>query len=143
LGTGTAIYQGNGFWGAYNTTTNTFLHDFLDSGFNSSNNSSNFVAFDNSLGVPALNNVANFGVYTIEITTGALAPSQGNVGLVDVQIPGGLPLGSILVALDDNGDSTVWTNAGGVNQRRVPEPATLALLGLAFAGMGFARRKLN
>jgi hypothetical protein len=143
LGTGSATYQGNGFWGAYNTTTNTFLNVFLDSGFNNSNNSSNFVAFDNSLGIPALNNVANFGVYTIAITTGPLAPNKGKVGLVDIQIPGGLPVGSILVALDDNGDSTVWTNAGGVN-RRVPEPATLALLGLAFVGMGFTRRrKLN
>lgn len=140
LGTGSATYQGNGFWGAYNTTTNTFLHDFLASGFNSSNNSSNFVAFDNSLGIPALNNVVDFGVYTIAITTGPLAPNKGNVGLVDIQIPGGLPVGSILVALDDNGDSTVWTNAGGVNHR-VPEPGALALLGLAFAGIGFARRR--
>jgi len=144
LGSGTATYQGNGFWGAYNTTTNNFLSNFLDSNFNSSNNSTNFVAFDNSLGIPALTNVVDFGVYTIAITTGPLAPAGGKVGLVDIQIPGGLPDGSILVALDDTPDSsTVWTNAGGVNQgnRSVPEPASLTLLGAALLASSLFRRK--
>jgi hypothetical protein len=144
LGSGTATYKGNGFWGAFNTTTNNFLSAFLDSNFNSSNNSTNFVAFDNSLGIPALNNVVNFGVYTIAITTGPLAPNKGKVGLVDIQIPGGLPTGSILVALDDTPDSsTVWTNAGGVNQgpHSVPEPASLALLVTGFAALKISRRK--
>ncbi len=143
LGSGSATYQGNGFWGAYNTTTDTFLSDFLDSNFNNSNNSSNFVGFDNSLGIPALNNVVDFGVYTIAITTGPLAPNKGKVGLVDIQIPGGLPDGSILVALDDNGDSTVWTNAGGVNQghHSVPEPASLTVLGAGLLALRLSRRK--
>jgi hypothetical protein len=48
----------------------------------------------------------DFGVYTIGITTGPLAPKKGKVGLVDIQIPGGLPDGSILVALDDTKDSS-------------------------------------
>jgi hypothetical protein len=135
LGSGSASYN-NGFWGAFSTTPiSNKLNAFLDSNFSNSNNAMNFVAFDNSLGITA----ADFGVYTIAITTGPLT-GKGNVGLVDIQIPGGLPLGSILVALDDNLDSTVWTNAGGVN-RRVPEPATLALLGLAFAGMGLSKRR--
>jgi len=137
LGSGTATYQGAGFWGTYNTTTNKFLNAFLDSNFNNSNNSSNFVAFENSLGI----NAAVFGVYTIAITTGPLAPNNGKVGLVDIQIPNGLPNGSILVALDDTpNSSTVWTNAGGVNHS-APEPTSLALLGLGLAGLGWSRRK--
>jgi PEP-CTERM motif len=151
LGSGTAAYNGNGFWGPYDTTTNTFLNAFLDSSFNNSNNSSNFVAFDNSLGVPALTDVVDFGVYTIAITTGPLAPNKGKVGLVDIQIPGDLPDGSILVALDDNLNSTVWTNAGGVNQPSiipdipadVPEPASLAILSAGLVAFGLFRRKVR
>lgn len=99
------------------------------SGFNSSNSTSNFVAFDNSLGVAGLNNVANWGVYTYVITTGALSPSGSNNPLVDISIPGGEAQGSIFAALTDHGDSTVWTNAGGVNGTTVPEPTALMLLG--------------
>jgi hypothetical protein len=144
LGSGTATYQGNGFWGAYNTTTNAKLSAYLDSNFNSSNNSSNFVAFDAGLGIPALSNVSEFGVYTIAITTGPLAADKGKVGLVDIQIPGGLPDGSILVALDDNLDSTVWTNDAGVNQGSmpsVPEPSALLCLGTALVGLGLMYRR--
>jgi len=136
LGSGTATYQGNGFWGAYDTATHKFLSEFLDSNFNSSNNTSNFVAFEESLGI----DVTGFGVYTIAITTGPLAPAKGKVGLVDIQIPGGLPRGTILVALDDTpNSSTVWTNDAGVTTTTVPEPTTLALLGITFAGIGWAR----
>lgn len=104
-------------------------------GFNNSLNSTNFDAFDNSVGVtPTI-----FGVYTWTITTGALSGS--NNPLIDFSIPGGELNGSIFAALTDNGNSTVWTNSGGVE---TPEPATLALLaiGLLLAGLVVRKRQL-
>jgi hypothetical protein len=135
---GTASYAGNGFWGDITGST-TKLAAFLDSNFNSSNNMPNFLGFDSGLG---LSGVTEFGVYTFAVTTGPLAPNKGNVGLVDIQIPGGLPQGSIAVALDDNLDSTVWTNDAGVNvgsTSPIPEPATMLLMGTALFGLGLGR----
>jgi hypothetical protein len=62
---------------------------------------------------------------------------MSKVGLVDIMIPGGLPQGSIAVALSDNLNSTVWTNDGGVNLVPAPPighglPVLLAVGGLLF-----------
>jgi hypothetical protein len=142
LGSG-STYQGNGFWGDFTGNTGSAkLSGFLSSEFNNSNNGSNFSGFDASLGIPALSNVPQWGVYTFAITTGALT-GHGSNGLVDIMIPGGLPLGSIAAALSDNGDSTVWTNDGGVNA--VPAPSIghgLAIL-LAVGGVLFGAKLLE
>ncbi len=140
LGSGTATCTaGEGFWGDFTGSPSAFLSDFLDSSFNSSNNFTNFTGFDASLGVPSLSSVTNYGVYTFAITTGALTPDKGSKPLVDIMIPGGLPQGSILAAIDDNLDSTVWTNDGGVNSA-VPEPSSLILIGAGLLGMIVKRR---
>jgi hypothetical protein len=141
LGSGMGTYKGNGFWGDFTAAPGSpKLSDFLDSNFNSSNNGPNFTGFDASLGVPSLANVTQYGVYTFAITTGPLS----SFGLVDIMIPGGLPQGSVAVALDDNLDSTVWTNAGGVNTAAppaVPEPASLSLLSAGLIGLGILFRR--
>jgi hypothetical protein len=145
LGAVRGTYKGNGFWGDFTAAPGSpKLSDFLDSNFNSSNDGPNFVGFDASLGVPSLASVTQYGVYTFAITTGPLAPSSGKVGLADIMIPGGLPQGSIAVALDDNLDSTVWTNAGGVDTPTpptIPEPASLSLLSAGLISLGILYRR--
>jgi hypothetical protein len=145
LGSGSLMYKGNGFWGEFTGSTGSSkLSGFLSSEFSNSLNGANFNAFDATLtGQPSLQNVTEWGVYTIEITTGALS-GNGMNGLADVMIPGGLPDGSILVALDDNGDSTVWTNSGGVAP--APPighglPALLAVGGMLFGAKLFERSR--
>jgi len=144
LGTGTATYQGNGFWGSLANSGSNKLGSFLGASFNSSNNASNFSAFDLAAqpGGAGLSSVSGWGVYTLGVTTGALSAKS----LIDIQVGGGLPLGSIVVALDDNGNSTVWTNDGGVNSSTppptVPEPASFALFGTGLLALAFfVRRK--
>ncbi len=142
LGTGTAAYAGDGFWGSLANPSHgtTKLSAFLGSGFNASNQTSNFSPFDLAAqpGGAGLSSVSGWGVYTFGITTGALSAKS----LVDIQIGGGLPLGSIVVALDDTGDSTVWTNAGGVDSKTtVPEPGSLALFGTGLLAVGFFLRR--
>lgn len=137
LGNGSGTYKGNGFWGDYSTGTH-FFKSFLDSNFNNSNNAPNLTGFDASLGVTALNNVTDYGVYTFDITTGALS-GHGNDGLVNISIPGGLPEGSIALALTDTGHSTVWTNDAGINSplTPTPEPGSVVLFGLGLLATGF------
>lgn len=141
LGGGTATSNGSGFWGSLANPSHgtTKLSAFLGSGFNASNQTSNFSAFDLAAmpGGAGLSSVSGWGVYTLGVTTGALSAKS----LIDIQVAGGLPLGSIVVALDDNGNSTVWTNDGGVDGT-VPEPASFALFGTGLLALAFfVRRK--
>jgi PEP-CTERM motif len=139
---GTATYQGNGFWGAFSATGSAKLNSFLDSNFSNSLNASNFTGFDAGLGVPSLSSVTEYGVYTFAITTNT---PLSHFGLADIQLPAGLPQGSIAVALDDALDSTVWTNAGGVDQAppptKVPEPGSLMLLASGLLALPWLRRR--
>ncbi len=119
-------------------SSNLFLSDVI-SGFNSSNNLTNFQSFENyeaQLGMT----VSSFQVTAFTVATGAL--SGANDPLVNLMISGGEPTGSIFAALTDTGDSTVWTNAGGVNgTTSVPEPATWLMLAAGLGLLGLARRR--
>lgn len=119
-------------------SSNPSLSDVI-SGFNSSNNLTNFQSFENyeaQLGMT----VSSFQVTAFTVVTGALSGS--NDPLVNLMISGGEPTGSIFAALTDTGDSTVWTNAGGVNgTTSVPEPATWLMLAAGLGLLGLARRR--
>lgn len=110
------------------TLTGGFLSQLVP-GFSASDNFSNFQGFDNSLGL----DTSSFSVVDWELATG---PLNGHTNpLINIDVPNGEAAGSIFVALTDNGNSTVWTNAGGVQgpATSVPEPSTWVLL---LAGLG-------
>lgn len=119
--------------GTVDAGTNALISD----GFNNSNNFANFSAFDASLGLTT----TSFDVYAWTITTGALDGHDNP--LINIVFSSGQPTGSVFAALTDNGNSTVWTNAGGVTS--VPEPATwlLLLTGLGVLGLALRTRSLH
>ncbi|HZT74860.1 MAG TPA: PEP-CTERM sorting domain-containing protein [Terriglobales bacterium] len=122
------------FQGTLSSTSGTKLSGLGGAlaNFSDSLNATNFDTFDHSAGVTPM----SFGVYTWTITTGELSGS--NHPLIDFSIPEGELNGSIFAALTDNGNSTVWTNSGGVE---TPEPATAALLAIGLLLAGFVARK--
>ncbi len=148
LGTGSASYQSNGFWSEYNVLTTVKMSDFLGTNFNKSNSTTNFLGFDASLN-PSIA-ASDYGVYTFDVKPGQ---SLSGGGIINIAIPGGLPMGSILLAYSDAGDSTVWTNDGGVTGPYftpvpaggpLPIPATLPLTtagGLGLLVLALRKRK--
>lgn len=110
-------------------------------GFSASDNFNNFQAFDNSLGL----DTSSFSVVDWELATGPLSGYTNP--LINISVPNGEAAGSIFVALTDQGNSTVWTRAGGVNgagTTSVPEPSTWVLLlaGLGLLGWTTTRRRV-
>lgn len=92
--------------------------------------------------------------YTKNGGTWSLAYSQNSIGLRSIAVSGntiyGISTGNTLVSYADNGGSfggpvTIATAASGTNFRGVelspvPEPATMAILGIGLAGMISRRR---
>lgn len=135
----------NGFWGSWVTNNSGreklagFLNQNHGEKFSSSVNGSNVSALESYVGVS--DSTGEFGVYTVAIS---VPQALSRNALINVAIPGGLPVGTVVAGLTDNGNSTPWTNSGGSNVPQVPVvpagplpiPATLPLVGGGLLGLG-------
>ena len=141
---GTTSYGlgGNGYIG--NMTAGQEVYSFIGLGANNSNSFTNWSQWDLAIdGITA----TNFGIYVFAFDTGStLLTDFAAKDYIDVLISG-LPKGTYAVAYGQDASgkaySTPFTEAGLVDDPppTIPEPMTLALMGIGLAGVGLNRRK--
>ena len=141
FGTASFGLDGNGYQGLM--TAGQEVYGFL--GLNSANNSNSFTNW--SQWDSYINGITadNFGIYVFALDPGNAAVTDFAAhDFIDVTV-NGIPEGTFAVAygMDSRGKdySTPFTEAGLRDRPpRIPEPMTLALVGIGLVGIGLSRR---